>query len=599
MTATLPSPGTGAAVLPDDAPGRRASLTRLLTFAGPARGRLLLAVLLGALAAGSAVALTATSAWLVGRAAQHPSASSLAVAIAAVRVLGVGRGTFRYAERLVGHDAAFRVLARLRGRAYRRLEVLAPAGLPAFRSGDLLSRLVADVDEVQELFLRVVPPFAVAALVGAGAVVVCWVLLPWAGVVLLAGLLLAGTAVPALSALSARASEGRTAAARGAVAANVVDTLRAAPDLVAYGAVGSRLAQLGDAEDRLDRLNRASARTAGVGASGVALLAGLALWGVLMTGVAGLDSHSMSGVDLAVIALTALAAFDVVSGLPLAAQLAERVRRSGGRVLELDDVPDPVVEPAAPLAVPAGPHHLVVRNLHVRWTPTGPDVLHGIDLDLPPGRRVAVVGPSGSGKTTLAMVLLRFLDPSTGVVTLDGIPLTAFAGDDVRRVVGLCAQDAHVFDTSLADNLLLARPDADDAAVAAALAGARLDGFVASLPQGLDTPVGEHGARLSGGQRQRLALARVLLADFPVVVLDEPAEHLDTPTADSLTADLLAATEGRTTVLVTHRLAGLDAVDEVVVVEAGRIVERGSHAQLLAAGGAYAARVAAERGDRV
>ena len=221
--------------------------------------------------------------------------------------------------------------------------------------------------------------------------------------------------------------------------------------------------------------------------------------------------------------------------------------------------------------------------------------LDGIDLDLSPGRRVAVVGPSGAGKSTLAMVLLRFLPYQSGTIELGGVALDQLAGDDVRTRIGLAAQDAYVFDASLAINLRLARPAATDDELRVALAQARLGDWAASLPAGLDTAVGERGTSLSGGQRQRLALARALLADFPVLLLDEPGEHLDLETADALTADLLDVTRGRTTLLITHRLTGLEAVDEIVVLDAGRVAERGTHDELLAAGGRYAALWTAEQ----
>ncbi len=222
-------------------------------------------------------------------------------------------------------------------------------------------------------------------------------------------------------------------------------------------------------------------------------------------------------------------------------------------------------------------------------------MLEGIDLELAPGRRVAVVGPSGAGKSTLASVLLRFLPYDAGSATLNGVELDTLDGEAVRRVVGLCGQDAHVFDTTIEANLRVAKPDADQEQLRSALASARLLPWVDSLPRGLATPVGPHGASISGGQQQRLALARALLADFPVLILDEPGEHLDTATADALTADLLAVTAGRSTVLVTHRLTGLDLVDEIVVMDAGHIVERGTHAQLVAAGGRYAELWSAEQ----
>jgi ATP-binding cassette subfamily C protein CydCD len=288
---------------------------------------------------------------------------------------------------------------------------------------------------------------------------------------------------------------------------------------------------------------------------------------------------------MAVVVLTPLASFEAVLGMPSAVQFRQRVRRSAERVYEVLDAPEPVREPVESAGAPVSPFPLRLAGLGARYAGQDRDALAGLDLTLEQGRRVAVVGVSGAGKTTLAQVLLRFLDARAGSYTVGGVDAHALEGDVVRRFVGLCAQDAHLFDSSVRENLLLARKGASEAELRDVLARARLLDWVDGLPDGLDTLTGEHGARLSGGQRQRLALARALLADFPVLVLDEPAEHLDLPTADALTADLLAATEGRTTVLITHRLAGLDAVDEVVVLAEGRVVQRGSYAELVAVEG--------------
>jgi ABC-type multidrug transport system fused ATPase/permease subunit len=295
---------------------------------------------------------------------------------------------------------------------------------------------------------------------------------------------------------------------------------------------------------------------------------------------------TLSGVLLAVVVLTPIAVFDTVSGLPAAAAQLATARAALARVFGLLDQPDPVAEPVMPAPLPAREYRLEATGLSARW-PTGPDVLHEVDLVLAPGRRVAVVGPSGSGKSTLAAVCVRFLDPSAGKVTLNGVDTRDLAGDDVRTVVGLLTDDARLFDTTIAENLRIADRGADEARLRAALAEARLLDWVDSLPRGLDTMVGEQGSRLSGGQRRRLALARVLLADFPILIMDEPTEHLDEATADALTADLLAVTRGRTTVLITHRLTGLAEVDEIVVLDAGRVVQRGSHDALLAVDGRY------------
>ncbi|MCW2632600.1 MAG: transporter, CydDC cysteine exporter (CydDC-E) family, permease/ATP-binding protein CydC, partial [Pseudonocardia sp.] len=355
----------------------------------------------------------------------------------------------------------------------------------------------------------------------------------------------------------------------------------------AYGAAEPRRTALADLDRRLARTESASARTSGVGAALAALATGAAVWAALALGVPALRAGELTGVALAVVVLVPLAAFEGVALLPGAAQHRERVGRSAGRVVDVLDAPEPVSEPATPAALPVGPYTLRLVGLRVRWPGAATPAVDGVDLELTPGRRVAVVGTSGAGKSTLVAALVRFLDPSAGRISLNGIDVTTLASDDVRRVVKLCAQDVHLFDTTLEENLRLARRSASPGELRDALAAARLLDLVDALPDGLATHVGERGCQLSGGQRQRVALARALLADPPVLLLDEPAEHLDVAAGDELTADLLAATAGRTTLLITHRLTGLDAVDEVVVLHAGRVVQRGRHHELTAVDGPY------------
>ncbi|GCD36282.1 ABC transporter [Streptomyces chrestomyceticus JCM 4735] len=575
---------------PDVVPGaRRPALARLRGLARARWGRLGLALLLGSLALGSAVGLMATSGWLISRAAQHPPVLYLMVAVTATRAFGIGRAVFRYAERLVAHDAVFRMLADVRVAVFRRLERLAPAGLRARSSGDLLSRLVADVDAVQDYFLRWLLPVGAAVVVGAGSVGFTAWLLPEAGALLAAGLLLAGVGVPALSAVLARRAERQLSPARGVLSAHVLDLLTGTAELTVSGALASRVDRTRRADRDLTRIASRSAAAAGAGAGLSALLCGLTVAAAAVVGVQAVHEGRLTGVCLAVVVLVPLAAFEAVAGLPLAVQYRQRTRRAAERVFEVLDAPEPVTEPAGPVAVPLpdSPFPMVVEGLTARYPGQSVPALDGVGFVLPAGRRLVVVGPSGSGKTTLAQVLLRFLDREAGSYTLSGVDAAAADGDAVRRQVGLCAQDAHLFDSSVRENLRLARPGAGEGDLWDALTRARLADWVRSLPNGLDTMVGEHGARLSGGQRQRLALARALLADFPVLVLDEPAEHLDLATADALTADLLAATEGRTTVLITHRLEGLEAVDEVLVLDEGRPVQHGTYAELAVADGPF------------
>ncbi|MEU1074516.1 MULTISPECIES: thiol reductant ABC exporter subunit CydD [unclassified Streptomyces] len=569
--AETPVPGSSAPAASRDV------LARVRAAAGGLRGRLVLALVLGALALGSAVGLMGVSGWLISRASEQPPVLYLMVAVTATRAFGIGRAVFRYAERLVSHDAVLRMLAEVRVAVYRGLERIAPAGLRSARRGDLLSRLVSDVDELQDYWLRWALPAAVAAVVSvAGAGFTAW-LLPEAGLVLAIGLLVAGVAVPMVSGACARRAERQLASARGLLATRVADLLTGTGELTVAGALGRRTREVKDADSVLTRIASRTAAATALGGGLSALTCGLTVVAAALVGVQAVAAGRLDGVRLAVVVLVPLAAFEAVSGLPLAVQARQRVRRSAERVYEVLDAPVPVREPERPATAPASPFPLEVRALAARHEGQARDALSGFTLTLTPGRRVAVVGSSGSGKTTLAQVLLRFLDAREGTYRIGGTDASALAGDDVRRLVGLCAQDAHIFDSSVRENLRLARTGADEDAMRDALAAARLLDWVDSLPDGLDTLVGEHGARLSGGQRQRLALARALLADFPVLVLDEPAEHLDLATADALTADLLRATEGRTTVLITHRLRGLDAVDEVVVLSEGRVVQRGPY----------------------
>ncbi|MFF4505658.1 thiol reductant ABC exporter subunit CydD [Streptomyces sp. NPDC001401] len=565
--------------------GTRAVLARVRAMSGPRRSRLALALLLGSLALGSAVGLMATSGWLISRASQQPPVLYLMVAVTATRAFGIGRAVFRYAERLVSHDAVLRMLADTRVAVYRRLERLAPAGLRSTRRGDLLSRLVADVDALQDYWLRWLLPAGSAAIVSAASVGFTAWLLPEAGIALAAGLVAAGVGVPLVTGAVARRAERRLAPARGVLATRVTDLLTGTAELTVAGALHARTAEARRADGVLTRIASRAATATALGDGLTALLSGLTVTATALVGAQAVTDGRLGGVAMAVVVLTPLAAFEAVLGLPLAVQYRQRVRRSAERVYEVLDAPEPVREPEQPRQAPVSPFPVALKGLTARYEGQDRDALAGLDLTFDQGRRIAVVGPSGSGKTTLAQVLLRFLDADAGSYTLAGVDACALDGDDVRRLVGLCAQDAHLFDSSVRENLLLAKKDATEGDLRDALARARLLDWADRLPDGLDTLVGEHGARLSGGQRQRLALARALLADFPVLVLDEPAEHLDLPTADALTADLLAATEGRTTLLITHRLAGLDAVDEVVVLDEGQVVQRGMYAELAAVAG--------------
>jgi thiol reductant ABC exporter CydC subunit len=538
------------------------------------RGRLALSLLAGVGAAASAVALTGASAWLISRAAEQPPILDLMVAIVSVRAFGVSRGALRYAERLPAHDASLRILAGVRSRTYRRLERLAPAGLADHRSGDLLSRLVADVDGLVDLWPRVVLPTAIAAAVCAGTVVVVTALVPPAGVALAITLLVAAVGAPIVGWAIARREEARIAPARGALSAAALDLLLAAPELVAAGVADRELGRLAARSSELERAETRSAGASGIGTLVASLSSGVAVWLALVAGIVAVRAGVVGGVALAVAVLLPIAAHELVGGLAPVAQQLIRLRGGADRLAAVLGRPDPVAEPAAPAVLPPGPYGLRIRDLRARYADDGPEVLPGVSLDLAAGERALVTGPSGSGKSTLAAVLLRFLDPSAGCVELvapsGAIDLRRLAADDVRTVVGLCGQDVHLFDSTIAENVRLARPGASDDELRRALAQAHLVDWIDTLPDGLDTFVGEAGARLSGGQRQRVELARSILADRPILIFDEPTEHLDEGTAAALTADLLVAAAGRTAIFITHRAELMAAVAPQAVLDLGR-----------------------------
>ena len=533
---------TGA--VPASRPGTR-PLLRLIRLARPMRWRLVAAVGAGAAATGSAVALLAVSGFLLARASQHPNIVAISVAVVAVRALGITRGFARYAERLASHDVAFRVLADVRVAIYARLARLAPAGLADFRSGDLLARLVSDVDATQDLFIRGIAPPAAAAAVGAAATGACLALLLPAGLLVGAGLLVAGVAAPVLSVAVARRSALATAPLRGDLGSAFADMLAGAADLHAFGAQEQAIGRAAAADQALTRLARRSATASAAGTGLGTAAAGLTLWAVLLAGVAAVGDGTLGRVPLAALALTALAAFEAVTALPAAALQISQARTSAVRIAAVLDAPDPVTEPPVPPERPARPVHVRLTGARVRYAPGAPLALDGVDLDLAPGRRVALVGPTGAGKSTVAAVLLRFVELAGGSATLNGLPLAGYAGDDVRSLIGGCPTDPYLFDTTIRENLRLARPGASDAELAAAAGRARLGAWIASLPAGLDTKVGAHGVAVSGGERQRIAIARALLADPALLILDEPTAQLDPGHRQALISDLLAATAGR------------------------------------------------------
>lgn len=570
-------------------PSRRGDLLvfmRLLRLARPVAPWFALAGALSLATLASGVGLMAASAYIIAAAALHPSIAALQVAIVGVRFFGISRGIFRYFERYSGHDATFRLLARLRVWFYRRLEPLAPARLWQFRSGDLLSRIVADIETLEHFYVRVLSPPLVAAAAGLG---LGFLLARWdlrLAFVLGLGLLSSGLLLPALTRSLGRAPGERAVQASSALHAALVESVQGMADLLAYG----RQAQQ---HDRLDGLNREAgfwqrrmARVSGMSLALSHLVTSFTVAGVLIVAVPLVTQGHLPGVLLTVIVLAVMAGFEAVAPLPEAFQHLPESLAAARRLFEVVDAEPAVHDPANPSS-PPGKLNLSVRGLSFRYGPGEPWALSNLNFDLQPGGRIAVVGPSGAGKTTLARLLLRFWDYEVGTILLGGVDLRSLRQQDVRGLIDILAQDPYLFNTSLRENLRLANPEAPAEVMRDALRRVGLDVLLERRPSGLDTWIGEQGLRLSGGEAQRLAIARLLIRDTPLLILDEPLRNLDAITEREVLAALQEAMQGRSALFITHRLLGMETFDQILVLDGGEIVARGRHEELLRREGLY------------
>jgi thiol reductant ABC exporter CydC subunit len=548
-------------------------LGRVIRLVAPSWWRFVVSVAMGTLTVCSGIGLLAASGVLIARASTEHTLAGVGLAVLAVRVLALVRPVSRYGDRLWSHDFAFRSLGRIRTHVFEGIEPLAPAGLEGYRHGELLNRMVADVDELQNLTLRVLVPPTVALMSGAVVVAGVALVLPAAALVLAAGLIAGATVVPLIASRLSADARAHQASARSDLTADLVELLSAAPELLVFGADTERVEAVREDDRKLVRLASRDAIGAGAADGLSALVAGLTLVGVLVVAVSATTIGVLPDTAVVPLALVTLVAFEVVAALPAAAQYLSSTTSSGIRVLDLLDRPAPVSDPADPAPPPGAHPGIALEGVEARYSPHEDLVLRGGSLSLPAGAQVAVVGPSGSGKTTLTHILVRFLEREGGEAQLDGHDLRDYRQFDVRRAVTLSGQSSHIFSSTVRENLRIAQADASDDELREALARARLLDFVDTLPDGLDTRVGELGRELSGGQRQRLALARAFLADAPVLVLDEPTAHLDRRTADALLDDLITQTGERSLLLVTHHPGEAAAVGTTIAIADGVLGE--------------------------
>ena len=559
-------------------------VARLVVWLGPVKARTVVAVALGIATVVTSTGLLGAATYVVAAAASHPPLVELAGGLYLVRLFGLSRAFARYAERVVSHDITFRVLARLRVWVYGQLARLGPGQLVALRSADLLARLVRDVDECQTVFQHLVGPLAVGVLVlvvvGSGE----WLIDARLGLVTFGALLAVGFGVPAIHLICTRAAQAREVRWRAELDVRIADTLYGLPDLLVAGqAVEHVRATLAVA----DVLARNQRRLATAKALSMAIQDGIArlgAWSVLLLAMPLVGAGTLSAVYAAVLAIVVLGAAEALEPLTRAAERLATTRAAARRIWDVADQRPSLTYSAVS---PSGAASDALELEGVAFAYDAPSVVSDVSLSLTPGRAVGIVGPSGAGKSTLLLLAVRAWDPTRGQVRLAGRDIRACPAEVIRRSVGLLSQDSYVFSSSLRDNLRLARPSASDVELEGALCTAGLRETLSCLPNGLDTWLGDRGARLSGGERQRLCLARVLLLETPFLLLDEPTANLDAVSASDIMRVVRRAARTRGVLLVTHRLEDLGWLDEVLVLDAGRVVERGRPADLRRAGGLY------------
>jgi thiol reductant ABC exporter CydC subunit len=575
----------------EETPGiqnRRSILGRLLAFFRPHWGEVALSILLGFLTIGSSVSLMGASAWLISSAALHPPLGTLQVAIVGVRFFGILRGVSRYAERLVSHNLTFKILTRIRVWFYQSLVPLAPARLMKYRSGDLLSRIISDIKILEDFFVRSLSPPLVAVLVGLGTSLFLGYYRIDFALVLILFFTLSGLFLPLTIRSLAREPGIQLVKIRALLVDKLVSFTQGLPDLMVFG-------RIEDQESGLEILGRdynqsqlKLARISGMGGSLVAISRDLAMWLILILAIPLVSAGQLPGALLATLSLMVLASFEAIQPLTQAMETLSSSITAGSRLLEvLDDQPavaDPEISAPFPAQVV-----LEAKDLSFSYPDSSGSVLKGLDFSLDAGSTLALVGPSGSGKTTLANLLLKFWGGYQGELAVGpgGTDLSSIPGEMIRKNISVISQRGYLFNDTIRANLKLGRPNASDDEMVLAAKKARIHNLIQSTPEGYETMVGERGFRFSSGERQRMEVARAILKDAPLFILDEPTANLDPITERSLLDTLFEILENKTAILITHRLVGLDRVEQILVLVGGRIIERGSEGELLAKGGFY------------
>jgi ATP-binding cassette subfamily C protein CydCD len=572
------------------------TLISLLSFLKDSWGWVALSVLLGSLTIGSSVTLMGTSAWLISTAALHPSIAVLEVAIVGVRFFGIARAAFRYLERLVSHNVTFRLLGRLRVWFYEKLEPLAPARLMDFRAGDLLARIIGDVEMLENFYVRVVAPPLTAIVVAIGTSIFLASYDPRLAALLLGFFLLLGLILPTFTQAMSRQPGRNVIMQRGDLHIQLVDGIQGLADILAFGRGSDRVAQIRTTGKKYANSQKRMAQINGFHAGLSTFLTNFALWLVLLMTIPQITTGHFNSVLLASLALVSLASFEAVTPLPLAAQMWSSTHEAARRLFEVVEAKPEVTEfhlsgNESLIPIPSDSrfldHKIQISDLSFTYPGSNSPALQHITFTLIPGESMAIVGPSGAGKSTLVNLLLRFWDYSSGEIRLGDQSLKMYPQDEVRGSIAVISQNTYFFNTSIYENLRMARRGVTKEEIETAARYAQIHDFISCLPKSYNTIIGEQGLRLSGGERQRLAIARAIIKNSPILILDEPTANLDPLTERLVLESLFDLMNQKTSLLITHRLLGLEKMAEILVIDRGCIVERGTHIELLKQNGLY------------
>ena len=555
---------------------------RLTALVKPYFWWMALAALIGFATTGSSIGLLMTSGYIIAKAALQPPMAALQLSILGVRVFGLARGVLRYAERLISHNITFKILAKLRLWFYDAIEPLAPARLMHFKSGDLLQRIVDDIQSLENIYTRVLGPPLTALLVA----LLMWFLLGMyslqAALLIMLFHLLAGIGVPLLTTWLSRGLSVGVMNHKTVQQILALDLFQGIGELQVYGKLPEHLAQMRSAEKSKLLLQRKNALIEGMHDSLTGMLMNGAVIAILWALIPAVSSGGMNGISLAIITLAVIASFEPFLPLPATVKHLEADKHAGERLFEILDAKPETEAPAIPLPFPSN-HDIRVEHLSFTYPESLSKTLDSISFSLPVGQHIALVGPSGAGKSTITSLFMRFWNCTEGQITLGGLNINLFDPEEVRRNISLVSQRTYLFAETIRENLLLAKPNASDEELKNALSAAGLSQFTSKL----DEWTGQHGMKLSGGERQRIAIARILLQNAPIVILDEATANLDGVTEREVTETLKTISAGKTLITITHRLKGMEQYDRILVLEKGKIVEQGVHRELMAGNGLY------------